>query len=389
MLVRAIAAGLFVLLAGAQVVRTAAVAESATDRPSQVAAVWPNHPDVLRSIAMAEVGSAAGQGQAPSSLTLARLERLATAAPLTPNPYLVQAAIAQREGDYARAEELLVIARKRDPRSAAARYLLADIYLRTGRMVPGLAEMSVLGRLVPRGGRQLAPALAEFARSPGALPQLRRILNVYPELEPALLAELARDSRNAELILELTGGRWGSGSAQWQARLLDRILRQGDFERAHAIWARLSGVGAEAGRGLFNPDFQELNAPPPFNWRLSSTSDGVAEPADGGLRILYFGRGDAVLAEQLLMIRPGRYRLEMHVAGASEGLSTLGWTLTCLPGETQVLELPLRPGGTAGVFTLPAGQCTAQRLQLRGRGQEFARTVDARISRLRLSKVPG
>ena len=117
---------------------------------------------------MSEVGSAAAAGQDVSHSTLEGLKLAAGAAPLQPEPFLVHGAIAERTGDLARARSLLEMARWRDPRSPAALYLLADVWLREGNIVQGLRPLALMSRIMPATSVQLVPALAEFARAPRA-----------------------------------------------------------------------------------------------------------------------------------------------------------------------------------------------------------------------------
>lgn len=390
-LLRLLAAGLFAAFLIFQVVRTALVGAYAEEQPATAAMLWPNHPEVLRSVAMAGVGSAAGRSQPPSGETLRQIERLAKAAPLAPEPLLVHGAIAQSAGSYRRAEELLLEARQRDPRSAAARFLLADLYRRTGRTLAGLGELPVLGRLLPGGIRQLAPSFAAFATTPGAVPELQRIVGLYPEVREALLKELSADPQNAELVLAIAGpAAQADEGARWQQGLVEGLVKQQEYERAHSVWARLSGVAGDQGRGLFDPTFGQSKAPPPFNWALASSAGGVAEPAGGGLRILYFGRQDMVLASQLLLLPSGRHRLQMQVAGGSGEGSQIAWTVKCLPSGSDLLRLPVSPQGAAapisGEFQVPPQNCSAQRLELRAVGSEFPQTADFRISGLDLKR---
>lgn len=393
MLLRAILAALFVLVAGAHVVRTAAVTAYAENEPATAAAFWADHPDSVRSVAMGQVGDAAGRGQTPPAEALEGLRELANAEPLAVEPFLVDSAIAQRTGDFERAERLLVQARKLAPRSAAARFLLADLYFRTGRILPGLAEMSVLGKLVPGAMQQVAPSLAAYATSAGAAPHLRRILIDYPQLEQPLLSRLAEDPGNTDLILSISQpGRSAGQPPAWQEKLLGNLVKEGSYARAHAVWARLAGVPQEGSRGLFDPGFRQSGAPAPFNWKLESSGRGVAEPADGGLSVLYYGRQDAVLARQVMLLPAGRYRLEMALSGQISGESNIGWTVACLPGGRQLLQLPL--GGRAGSrvggeFSVPGEGCVAQRIELVGAGTEFPEAADFRITDLQLTRVAG
>lgn len=390
-LLRVLAVGLFAVVLTTQVVRTAVVAVYAEEQPATAAMLWPDHPEVLRTVAMAGVGNAAGRGELLPPETLRQLKQLAEADPLAPEPLLVHGAIALRTGDYRRAEDLLLQARQRDPRAAAARFLLTDLYLRTGRTHAGLVELPALGRLVPNGIGQLTPFFAAFATTPGAVPELRRVVRLYPELREPLLQELAADPKNAGLVLAIAGPTFQADEgARWQQTLIDELVKEGEYNRAHAVWTRLSGVAGDQGRMLFNPGFGQSQAPPPFNWAFASSAGGVAEPADGALRVLYFGRHDLVLATQLLLLPSGHYRLEMQVAGASSEGSQIAWTVKCLPGELELLRLPVRPQGAAasisGEFEVPSQGCRAQRLELRGVGSEFPKTADFRISGLDLKR---
>ena len=110
---------LFAVVATAQVARTAVVDLKGGANAEEI--LWPRHPAVLSADIMGEVGQAAARGGAPDERTLARLEQLAVKEPLSAQPFLVQGAIAARNGDYERAERLLSIARQRAPRAPPAR----------------------------------------------------------------------------------------------------------------------------------------------------------------------------------------------------------------------------------------------------------------------------
>jgi hypothetical protein len=130
---------------------------------------------------------------------------------------------------------------------------------------------------------------------------------------------------------------------------------------------------------VFNPRFLPGGPPPPFNWRFTSGGGGVAEPQPGGgLRVLYYGREDVVLAQQLLMLAPGRYQLRQDVATPA---ANLHWTLTCLPGGTRLdaVDAPI---------TVPPA-CTAQRLELRGTMPETSATTDVLIRSVTLVPANG
>ncbi|MEO7241033.1 MAG: hypothetical protein ABIW16_06495 [Sphingomicrobium sp.] len=378
-------------LVAVQVVRNTAVRGAARDGSST--ALWASHPAIRLQHVMAELGARSAKGQTLASAQIGEVERIARAMPLAPEPFLIKGALADSAGRGADAERLYLAARRRDPRSRAARYLLADRFLRTNRIAQGLSEMAVFSNLAGGSGA-LAPSLAAYARTPGAIVELRRLFRLTPNLEEPVLTELSGDAANADLVLALRSARprTGADSAapRWQARLVGSLIAHGEFERAHRIWATLSGV-PEASRGLFNPAFRKLAPPPPFNWTYGSTG-GVAEPLDDGrLQLNYFGREDTVLAEQVILLGTGSYTMAFELGGNVKD-SLLAWTITCLPAQVTIVTMPI--GQTAAPthaarFTVPAQGCPAQRLQLAGTASEFASSTEFTIGKLSLTKAGG
>ncbi len=381
---------LFGVLAAVHSVRTALVASAGAEFDS-TRQIWPHHPDVIRPQVMLQVGEAAASGRPLDRRTLDLVRTLSAARPLAPEPFLITGALAQQAGDNRRAEQHFAAARARDPRSPAARYLLADLYLRSGRVAAGLTEMTTLGRLVPRSRIQLASALAGYARSGAEIGEIKRVFTTHPELEPAVLSLLAADGANAELVLALATDRPGRGASAtaWQERLIRSLVDEGEYLKARSVWSRIAGLPAETASGLFNPEFRDSNAPPPFNWSLGSSGAGVAEAENGGLRVLFFGRESAELASQLMLLPAGSYRFGMRVSGELGTSGGIGWEIACLPGAAPVLRLPLRMTSDRleGEFSIRAQGCPAQTLKLVAKGEEFAKSADFRLTDLRLARV--
>ena len=363
-----------------QIVRGAAVADRQA-RPELAASLWPAHPSVLTDKALLAVATAASQSQKVSSATRADVRTIARRAPLSPDPFVIEGAIAETEGRGEAAERLLLAARDRDPRSRSARYLLADRFLRTGRIAAGLIEMQALLSLQARGGESFAPALAAYARSPGAVPQLRAFFAKYPQAEAGILSLLASDAANADLVLALATDK-ASPNPDWRGILVSALAAAQDYSRAYSIWSGLSGV--QPTRTLLNPGFASSTAPPPFNWQFPQSSEGIAEPdGKGGLDILYYGRARAVLASQLLVLPPGRYAIAMTVGGG-EGADALHWTVRCAPDQKPLADLRLRAGPNYASFNVPDG-CQAQWLELLGQPGETSRNSELTIRGLRLA----
>lgn len=364
------------------------------DDPSPLARqLSPEHPLVVRANAMREVGDAAASSLEVPPSVWARLKHLVVSEPLAIDPLLVSAATAERAGNDEKAAALLALARARDPRSPAVRYLLADLDLRSGRVAEGLREVAALSRVVPGSAVEIVPGLAQFARSPGAAAELRRLFADNPQLEDPVLTILAGDPRNSALILSVAGRGPTTGEPRrWPAKLLNAMMAAGDYLGAYSTWQQIVGPEARTG-GVFNPEFRTTAAPPPFNWKFESTDAGIAQPEDGSLRVLFYGRDDGVLASETLMLTPGDYRLRVPVTVAAGPSAAVAWTITCLPSKSSILQLPLPGGGATrtleGAFTVAPQGCVAQRLSLVGRAQDSPQTVDLEVRALDLERVGG
>lgn len=348
-----------------------------------------SHPEALSDRAMGEIGSAAARGATVPASARRAMISVSRNAPLAPDPFLVEGTIAEMNRDPARAERLFLAARNRDPRSQGARYFLADRFLKTNRILPGLVELGALARLSERAAQPLIPALAAYARTPGATTELRRYFKLSPVARDQTLSLLAQDASNAPLILSLAPEALAGGApADWHGRLIQSLVTAGDYAGADALWRRVSGV---ANRGLvFNPEFRASTAPPPFNWQYPVGSAGVAEATgSGGLDVVYYGREEAVLALQMLRLAPGGYRLSLRADGPSRR-DGLAWTIACVPDKAALLRLPIgtgEKGRIAGAFAVPATGCPAQMLELRARPADVPQTEQVTILDLRLEPL--
>ena len=376
------------LLLAFLVVRVSFVQAFAKKDPATAAAIWPAHPAVMLETGLAEVGDMAAAGRPVDKAIVDRLLDVSSKDPLAPEPFLVRGVEAQLAGDNRLALNSFLAARDRNPRAVAARYFLADHYLKAGQTGRGLVEISALARLVPASLTKVAPYLAAYAKTPSSAPQVKEMLKTHPQLEYVLFNELAVDARNANLVLYLWSGRGSDEAKIWQVRLLEGLVAAGRFNEARAAWARFTGISARD--GLFDPEFA-ARAQPPFGWMLASGPSGIAEPQDGGkLHILYYGRDDLALASQLMTLQPGRYRLSMDVQMGQPPSKSLSWTVRCQPGPNSIASLVLdRSASVAVSFVVPTGGCPAQLLQLAGDAPEFPERAELTIGRLRLQRDSG
>jgi len=375
------------LLAGAGVVRNAAVIQYAETKPEVAARLWPSHPASKLWLGLTEIGHSAGRGAPVGQSTLDLVWDAAGKAPLAPEPFLVRGVQAQLAGNQAVAEAAFAAAKLRDGRSIPARYFLAEQYFRNGDAPSGLREISVLARMVPNGVTSLAPYIATYAKDPRNRMHLQALFRSDPMLEQAALTTLATDPRNAALILGLATP--SATAPQWAGTLVQSLVAARQYDEAYRVWAGSAHIQPDADRAVFDAEFAGSDAPPPFNWTLTSSTVGLAERQPGGrLHAIFYGQEDGILARQLLLLKPGRYRLAMRISGDPARASTLAWNLTCADAKTQLVALPLsdQKRAASGVtFDVPA-TCAAQSLELAGSAPEVAQQADVIVSGLTLKR---
>jgi hypothetical protein len=370
-----------VLLIAAQAARSAFVAAEGERRAAAALALWPSHPLPQVTLALASIGAAARQGKPPSPEALEQIRSAGRASPLAVEPLLVAGTERLAAGDRAAAVRFLKAALNREPRSSAAHFLLADLYVREQRIGDALGHVAVLGRRIGGGGAEpFAAALAIYLRDPAKVAEVRPVLLNNPALRNSVMTDLAKDASAAATLRLLT--RRGDAGEDWFRIAFERHLAGGSAGEARAL---LASAGIVGGGTALSPWGVGKDVGP-LAWQLLASADGAAEAVPGGpLRLVYYGRGDASLAEHLLLLPAGRYRLQAQFAGAVPP-ATLEWRVTCLAGARPLAAWPVKAGASAHLIEIPPG-CSAQRLSLWGRMGDFPRTTATELQRVSLDSL--
>lgn len=366
------------LLIAVQAFRSAFVAAEGERRPAVAHQIWPSHPLPQATLALASIGASARVGQPPTAQALAQMSSAGRWDPLGVDPLLVSATASLAAGDQVRGERLLKAALHREPRSTAGHFLLADLYIRQGRIGDALANVSTLGRRLGAGGADpFAAALATYLRDPAKVAEVRPVLSKDAGLRRSVMIALADAPGSATSLRLLTAP--GDAGETWFTAAFERLLAAGDIAGARRLLAAAGIRGGGTGLTAWTGD----GGAGPLSWRMAATPDGLAEPVAGGpLRLVYYGRADAALASHLLLLPARRYRLQWQFGGGVQP-GTFEWRMTCLEGGRQIAALPAPNGSAAGVLDVPEG-CSAQRLALWGRMGDFPRTTAAELQRVSL-----
>ena len=378
------------------VVTNSAADALARESPYVATKVVPGDPRVAFEIAMTEFMT---RGGLVTDRAKQRAFRASLKAPLAEEPFLLAAVDALAKNDRARGEQLLLAARRRDPRSDMTRLLLLDGYLRSNRIAEATDEISALSGIAPRAGGLLIGELARLAQTPATTGALEKALKRNPAFRERLLEHLANNNAEPDLILRIAtnvpaaGG--ATGPAPWQGRLVTSLAERGQIQRAYQLWRTFfAPKAADKKVGIYDGSFRGLPGSGPFSWSFPASPAGMAERSPSGtLQVDYYGRDNAELANQLLMLPPGRHRLSLRVEGDAEGEgSKLSWRIECQPSKAQLADLVLRkltyaPRVVSTDFTIPASGCSAQWLRLIGTAGEFPKGQNATISTVQIASA--
>jgi hypothetical protein len=159
--------------------------------------------------------------------------------------------------------------------------------------------------------------VAASADSKRALPEVAVLLSARPPWRQAYLESLYGDARGLQVAVNLAillqAGRAPLTNDELH-QLYMQLLEKGQIEAVRVVRTRLNRPSTAT--LVANGGFDDPTAPQPFQWRLAQDAGVVAEivpddvrPADPALRVDYDGYSASRIAEQLLFLAPGRYRL--------------------------------------------------------------------------------
>lgn len=181
--------------------------------------------------------------------------------------------------------------------------------------------------------------------------------------------------------------------------LFVQLLAKGRLEAISAVRDRLKRPDADS--SLVNGDFSEVSEPYPFEWRLFTASGSVAEilpdelRGDSALRAQFGSYASAPLAEQLIQLDAGTYKLSGQAwAEVGDPGARLSWQIQCFETGAKVAgSHNTQPSGEAGwkdfsvTFEVPARNCAAQWIRLVPNPGDRRTTVVGWYDRLSIARV--
>lgn len=343
----------------------------------------PGSPEVLRRAAESELLA----GETDDATFLA--ERSLAEAPFNARALRVLGLATARQGDVQRADDILTLAGNWSLRDDPAHAWLVEHRLRQGSYASAFAHADTLARRRPDlheqtfdlfttavllDSRAFAPVVGLVAANPPWRADYLKSLQQRPDGDAVLL--------NLSVSLQPTTNPL---SDRELAVIYQGWVNEKRYEAVRALRTRLARppIRQAVQNGNFSQPRVEQLAP--FGWTFGTAAGLSAEIMEDevsdrnpALRISYDGYGSARIAEQLILLEPGRYALTGRYRQENSSAASLEWVVTCVEGGPPLLRIRLPQGAEAGVgnwvvlsaaVTVP-DRCTAQRLVLAPRAAD-------------------
>jgi hypothetical protein len=242
---------------------------------------------------------------------------------------------------------------------------------------------------------QIIPAL----RQPAARQALVGRLALRPAWRPSLMSDLAIDAPEPavaeDIFLQLRALSSGPDPDEISP-LANRLLSEGRFAEARAVWGRLVGARPSGTNLIYDGNFEGWPGPPPFNWRLQSQDGVYADPtivSDGGSRALRTeapGNDSNTLAEQRVVAPGGHYRFSgrVRVEHLADG-GAYQWGVWCSSTNTQLAKASFDSVGPSRAFQvdlIAPDTCGTLTVRLQSEGGDGTGQAIAWSDRLSLTR---
>ena len=307
---------------------------------------------------------------------------------------------ADTAGDKAAARSVMIRASLRGHRDIPTQGWWLQQALTAGDAVGAVPRIDALLRSQPDLEPRLLPIVAALTGVPAARAALAATLAENPPWRDAVLPDLATKGPDLAAVEALFFDLRARGSSPDDAAfgaLLFRLAAVGRYADARAMWVKLASPRQAAlAVTPYDGDFRKAPGPEPFNWRIHALEGGDARmelvPGVGSaLTVSYPASAKPTIAEQLLTLSPGAYRLsgKWRVTGAARG-AAVAWTVNCaadgapLGGWRHGLDSQIAWTSFDAAIVVPPG-CAAQWLRLSGQAGDGFEDVGAAFTALSIA----
>ena len=257
---------------------------------------------------------------------------------------------------------------------AGAHFWLLNDALNRHDYADALEYADLLLRTRPDLSAYVMPHLVHVTGAIEGFPLVVDALIKRPGWRSSFFKALQTDSRGSTLMPKLMMTLKKSGdlpTSQELAPYLDTLIREGHADLAYNAWLQLRPEAQSNDVDwLANGNIENAPSGLPFDWRIAPGLNAVAElipAADGGLLHFEFGSGRVSFPEvsQVVVLGPGRYRLEGKLRGKIVAKRGLRWQLICASGShSKLAETDMLMGETQQLADFHIGYQCARKHRL-------------------------
>jgi hypothetical protein len=350
------------------------------------------------AFAIAAATRLAGQNAGTRDPRVRRL--VATALSLSvsdPSAITLRALEAGTDGDARREARLFALSNTISRRNLPTRLWLIQDSVRRGDVLAALDNFDLALRTSTDAAAMLFPVLTSASGDPQLTPALAHLLDRAHDWRAPFFQYVTTRADSAAGLAHVTTRMRDTASLAStgaDAALIVRLVADQEFGAARQI-NDLFHHDRDAGASLRDGHFADAHATFPFGWLLIQRGEIGATRSliDGHSALSYQGLsgGDGVVANQLLTLPPGLYRLKVRAAvTATDPRSPPYWTLTCAGARNDqiaLLDAPmLRGATTAKSVSVPVG-CTAQWLVFALRSSDAPDGQSGALAGVELSRI--
>ncbi len=352
-------------------------------RPSLVTPWWPF--DANMKVAAATL-SLRDRDSRPTFTVAVRLSEAALRRePLNVAAVRTLGIVAAVRGDEARAARLMRFSETLSRRDLATQLWLIENSVQQNDIPGTLRHYDRALRTSGGAGDILFPILVSASANRDVMLPVARLVATRPIWWRDFARRLVTESRSPLAIATILGALRLNPEDTPERDLLvaafNRLTESRNF--AHALHLYQRAAGPSVSRELVrNGGFQIESRLPPFDWAFTDQLDlagrietAGSSPEDQALFVTSGNGVNGEVARQLLVLRPGRYRLTLRAGGVVSPveLERPQVTLLCAGGPVTIFRhrLPDSPdsgGLIARDFAIPPSGCPAQWLSIRAIG---------------------
>ena len=398
MVLRIIAVLLFAVAAGWLTLSVSAAGVFRSVRPDLVLKLQP-----ADARAHAALADRAARQVAHDRSAGPRIARLATAAlqrdPTVVAAWRLLALSAGLQGRENLSARLFLFSQRLSRRDLPTQLWMIEWRVTQNDVAGALRHYDIALRTSPSSSELLLPILVAATSERQVIDPLAVVLRRDPpwsRLFYTRFAEGAPSPENAVRLLAQIGRDRGFSNREALVPLVARFAERGHGAAALQVYRLVGGGDGGAPSLIRNGGFERPNVVPPLDWQLSEEAEygAVQEPIHNAgqgmvLNIRAESGAGGTLARQMLVLRPGAYRLRLQGGRvADRSPARLYWSIRCVGGSGEpLLDSGFSPGAVAATFRVPANRCQAQWLDIGVLADSGEQGVGAWVDAVRVEQI--